>query len=252
MSSDNHWQETWKEVVFDFEFTNQFRLEVSNWGRIRSFNKLSSGNILNGSITEGYRVVRLKLYKPRTARSEEKFDLMKKEISALYKAKNQQLKLGDTSAASATLALIYEKKKILGKQLADNLRKRTINHHFLIHRLVAQYFLPAPAPEQTIVGHLNYDKLNNRAENLKWMSAEENKIHQSKSPYVIEEKEQRIHTPRDRNSNSKLTVTKVMLIKKLIKEGKTAVYLARHFKVSEMQIHRIKTGENWKHIRMPD
>ena len=57
--------ERWKIVQFDFEFTNTFRIEISNYGRLRTFNKISNGNIIKGSITEGYRIVRLKLYHPR-------------------------------------------------------------------------------------------------------------------------------------------------------------------------------------------
>lgn len=57
--------EEWKAVEFDFEFTNKTRFEISNLGNFRSFNKVSDGRILNGSLTEGFKVIRLKLYKPR-------------------------------------------------------------------------------------------------------------------------------------------------------------------------------------------
>ena len=56
--------EKWKDIEFDIEFTNDFRLQVSNFGRVRSFNKISNGNILNGSLINGYRIIRLKLYRP--------------------------------------------------------------------------------------------------------------------------------------------------------------------------------------------
>ncbi|MCW3109474.1 MAG: Helix-turn-helix domain of resolvase, partial [Segetibacter sp.] len=36
----NYPGESWKEVRFDFEFTNDYRLEVSNFGRLKSYNKL--------------------------------------------------------------------------------------------------------------------------------------------------------------------------------------------------------------------
>ncbi len=57
--------EQWKTVKFDLEFTNESRLEVSNFGRLRSFNKISDGNLVNGSMINGYRIIRLKLYRPR-------------------------------------------------------------------------------------------------------------------------------------------------------------------------------------------
>ena len=35
-----------------------------------------------------------------------------------------------------------------------------------------------------MVAHLDYDKLNNRTTNLKWMTPDENYKHQQNSPYV--------------------------------------------------------------------
>ena len=43
----------------------------------------------------------------------------------------------------------------------------------------------------------------------------------------------------------KLSTTKVMLMKKLINEGKENKQLVKIFKVSETQIIRIRKGENW-------
>jgi uncharacterized protein YerC len=47
------------------------------------------------------------------------------------------------------------------------------------------------------------------------------------------------------NINSKLTLEDVKQIKKLIKKGVALNRIAHLFSVSEMQINRIKTGENW-------
>jgi hypothetical protein len=56
------------------------------------------------------------------------------------------------------------------------------------------------------------------------------------------------------NANGrKLTVTKVMLIKKLLArpEQKTRMkMIAKQFGVSEMQIRRIKSGENWSQVKV--
>lgn len=46
---------------------------------------------------------------------------------------------------------------------------------FLVHRLVAHYFLQNPNPEiLTQVDHLDGWKINNRADNLEWVSPTEN------------------------------------------------------------------------------
>jgi len=182
------WKEFWKPIEFDFKITSETRWEISNWGRVRSFNKKSDGNMLNGSLTEGYKVIRLKLYEPRDAETEQKITALKQEISALFKKRQAQIKKNDLGYNIALTTQQIEKKKTeLSRKLASNLKKRTINHHFLIHRMVAKYFLPDPKPNQTIVAHFDYNKLNNKATNLLWMTPEENKEHQQKSPHVIAE-----------------------------------------------------------------
>ena len=40
-----------------------------------------------------------------------------------------------------------------------------------------------------------------------------------------------------------------MLIKKKIAEGMSLRALAKQFKVTETQIRRIKSGENWGHVQ---
>lgn len=137
--------EIWNPITFDFEFTNNCRYEVSNWGRVRSFTKVADGRILKGSITEGYKIIRLKLYKPRDEKSQLKFDELKKEISDLYQKRRQLINKKEAPKnIERVTALIAKKESELSKKLKANLKKRTINHHFLIHRLVATYFLPTP------------------------------------------------------------------------------------------------------------
>ena len=181
------------------------------------------------------------------------FDELKKEISDLYKKRREKINKKDYSDNIERITKLIEKKKSsLSKKLERNLKKRTINKHFLIHRLVATYFLPEQKPEETVVGHLDFDKLNNRATNLKWMTPEENRKHQDKSPHVIAEKKWRKHTQKPRHNGLKLTSTQVIHIKLQLKRNRPVKQIAKHFDISEMQVWRIKSGENWGHVKIPE
>lgn len=148
-----------------------------------------------------------------------------------------------------TAELLNTLKKSLSKKFEDDLKGRAINYHALFHRLVAEYFLRKPTSKQTIVAHLDYNKLNNRTDNLKWMTPDENYEHQKHSPYVIKEKSERKYHRRKNSKAIKLTVTRVMLLKKLLNQGKPMKQLVKQFKVTETQIYRIKRGENWGDIK---
>ena len=242
--------EQWKALKFDFEFTNEGRIEVSNYGRLRTFNKISDGNIIKGSMINGYRVIKLKLYKPREEKIQKRFDYLQQQVFKLTR-KLKSLKNNNESkkTIAETSMLLDTLKTNLSKKFKDDLKERTINYHSLFHRLVANYFLKKPTARQTIVAHLDFDKLNNRAHNLQWMTPEQNYEHQKNSPYVIKEMQDRRQRLKENPGNTKLTVTKVMLLKKLLKQDKTMKQLSKIFKVTETQILRIKRGENWGDIK---
>jgi hypothetical protein len=96
--------------------------------------------------------------------------------------------------------------------------------------------------------HLDYDKKNNKASNLQWATKEEMEEHQQKSPAKLAYKEKQ----RNRVKGLKLNVTKVKSIKRLLnKPGKkTMKQIAEQFDISEMQLYRIKSGENWGHVTL--
>lgn len=107
-----------------------------------------------------------------------------------------------------------------------------------VHKLVAQHFLEQH--DGVYVIHLNYDKTDNRVENLKWVTKKEKEAHQFNNP----EYKRKTH----KRTYSKLTETKVKLIKRKINDPNRRTRLkmiAKQFGISEMQLHRIKTGENW-------
>ncbi len=109
-----------------------------------------------------------------------------------------------------------------------------------VHKLVAQHFLEQN--DGIYVIHLNYDKTDNRVINLKWATKEEKERHQFSNPKYKEFKRKKIR------ASAKLTEAKVQLIKKKINDPnrKTRMkMIAKRFGISEMQLYRIKRGENW-------
>ena len=241
--------EEWKTLKFDFEFTNEGRIEVSNFGRLRTFNKVSDGNLVNGSMTNGYRILRLKLYKPRDEKVQNKLNYLQQQVFKLTR-KLKSLKDNNESkkVITETAELLNTLKKNLSKKFRDDLKERTINYQSLVHRLVANYFLKKPTEKETIVAHIDHDKLNNRAYNLQWMTPDQNYEHQKNSPHVITEMQDRRQRRKENSRATKLTVTKVMLLKKLLGQDKPMKQLVKIFKVTETQILRIKRGENWSDI----
>jgi len=140
----------------------------------------------------------------------------------------------------------------LSRQQGFPIWRKILNGEYyavLIHRLVAKYFLPAPSGKQKFVIHLDYDKENNHYKNLQWASQEEVTSHAANNPAVIRAKKLMRKNISNGGYNTKLTEANVKYIKASLAKGKTLKELATKFKVSDMQIYRIKTGENWGHIK---
>ena len=119
-----------------------------------------------------------------------------------------------------------------------------------IYKLVAELFIPKTSDEQRHVLHLDYVRDNDLVANLKWATYEEMQAHIKKSPHVINSKKKLIEHNLKADGR-KLSSTKVIHLKKLLKDPnrKTRIkMLAKQFGISEMQVHRIKSGENWSHI----
>ncbi len=245
-----HPGEKWKLLTFNFEYINENRIEVSNFGRIRTFNKTSDGKILKGSMINGYRIIRLKFFKPRDPGVAQKLSFLQEQVRLLaQKIKGMKIEKEGTVEFEDAKKLLATVKKNLKKKFAEDTKKRTIHYHALIHRLVADYFLLKPTEGQTIVAHVDHDKLNNNVANIRWMTPDTNYAHQQLSPYVIAERLDRKTNPLKKPSHSKLTVTRVMLLKKLLNEGRPIKSLAKQFKITNTQILRIKRGENWAQIQ---
>ncbi|MDD5571951.1 MAG: HNH endonuclease [Bacteroidales bacterium] len=129
---------------------------------------------------------------------------------------------------------------------------KIINKHLFFHHLVATLFLPDRQEDKRFSVHLDFNKQNNRADNLKWMTQEELVEHHRKNPKVIQGRQKTIEYHRKSNGH-KLTTTQVIFLKRKLLDPnrKTRLrILSKRFGVSEMALYRIKTGENWGHIKV--
>lgn len=258
---NNYTGEKWKSVVFDFEFVNNYRIQISNFGRVKTFNKISDGNILKGSMINGYKIIRLKFFKARDAEVENKMISLRRQVSDLSKrikllevyltttVKEDPVYITKQDELNTTSLLLAKLKKDLAATVRHDFKSRTIHYHSLIHRLVAQYFITPPSAAHSIVAHLDYNKLNNERSNLTWMTPEQNYLHQRFSPNVISSKIYEGGRRKEDARSTKLSVTKVMLLKKLVNEGKSMRALVKQFRVTNTQILRIQRGENWPEVQ---
>ncbi|GLB51482.1 hypothetical protein NBRC110019_05210 [Neptunitalea chrysea] len=121
------------------------------------------------------------------------------------------------------------------------------NELVYIHRAVAELFLDNSEGKRFVI-HNDFDKLNNHVNNLAWVTRSELTKHNMENPSVIAGKERKKTQP----SFSKLTESKVKLLKRKINDPNRRTrlrILAKQFGISEMQLYRIKSGENWSHVK---
>lgn len=119
--------------------------------------------------------------------------------------------------------------------LTVGLWKNGERERHLVHRLVAQSFLPNPnnLPE---VNHKDLDKSNNRVSNLEWVSREGNLLH-------AEENGRKLFG--SSVGTSILVEEDVLEILELLSRGTPQTKIAELYGVSNHAIYRIAHGHNW-------
>jgi len=124
--------------------------------------------------------------------------------------------------------------------LKQRINKKSTSRY--VHKLVAEHFLEKKEGDQYVI-HLNYDKTDNKIYNLEWATKKEKEEHQFNNPEY--------KTAERRRHYSKLSEAKVKLIKRKIFDPNRRTrmkMIARQFGISEMQLYRIKSGENWSSV----
>lgn len=247
-------KEEWKIYPINEDFEGFYRIEVSNLGNVKTYsNMYPEGKDVQGSLQGGYPILKAKLRKKWKDTDREKIDVINDEITAL----NTEIKSKISDKASDVELTeirkirdrLIQKRKKLNNKLTN---KNTINFALLFHKAVAELFLPIPTDkEKKFIIHKDFVKTNNAAENLDWATKEELDERLTKHPkMVLREFKKQFVDFGPQVTSSKLTEMEVLLIKKRLKRGDSLKKLATKFNVSDMQIHRIKTGENWSHVKL--
>jgi len=119
------------------------------------------------------------------------------------------------------------------------LYKDTSPSKFLVHRLIAQAFISNPDNLRE-VNHKDGNKLNNRPENLEWVSSKQNKKHAWDNGS---------YTHRGSNHwKTNLTEEQVRNVKRLTREDFTTQQIADKTGINFSSVRNIQRGVSWKHI----
>ena len=112
--------------------------------------------------------------------------------------------------------------------------------NFLVHRLLADAFLPKVI-DKNFLNHKNGNKLDNRLENLEWCTISENAIHAYKTGL-------KLPIRGERHKLAKLSDKKVLEMRKLRELGATQVELSKMYNVSRRAVRNVLSYLSWKHI----
>lgn len=115
------------------------------------------------------------------------------------------------------------------------LHKDKIRKYLLVHRLVAEAFLPNPE-KKAFVNHIDNNGHNNRLENLEWVTPEENNHHYYYSF---------LGKTRKPKPKSKLTEHKVRQIRELYLKGMDVQVIADNFDTCKTNILQIVNYTTW-------
>lgn len=113
------------------------------------------------------------------------------------------------------------------------------NKKLYIHRLVLEAFVGL-CPKGYVTNHKNGNKLDNRLENLEWITPSENTQHAYRLGLMTKEGED--------NSNTRLKSEDILEIRKLAELGVPFSTIAKNFSVTYKCIYDIINRFTWSHI----
>ena len=118
------------------------------------------------------------------------------------------------------------------------LRFRKNKYHHLIHRLVAEYFIPK-VTNCIQVNHIDCNKLNNRVDNLEWTNQRDNYNHGMKHF---------LYSKNEDHYFSKLSNKDVEMMNALYKLGFIRATVAKIFNVNPSSLEAIEKGISFREL----
>lgn len=108
-----------------------------------------------------------------------------------------------------------------------------------VHRIVAEQFVVNPDPENKLeVNHIDYNRLNNNADNLEWVTHQENVAHSAKAGHYDNQKG-------ESNGRAKTTYEEVAKMRKEYENGVPVYKIAKEFNKPWSTVGNIVHNKTW-------
>lgn len=159
-------------------------------------------------------------------------------------------KVSDCGEVKSLDRVTFDGRKLKGKpriaEVAKNGYSRMLlwsgdkSNKCLVHRLVAQAFIPNPDSKPQ-VNHIDGNKLNNHADNLEWATGSENQAHAVRTGL-------RSIQVGEQASQAKLTQLEALDVLTRIANGARDIDVVRATGFNRATINDIRHRRTWKHL----
>lgn len=164
-------------------------------------------------------------------------NVRRSEMTYTKRVTRHGVDFGSTTSTKPARILTGEVKSHGYRTTSIHINKKRVR--LLTHRLVARAFVAGYAPHLS-VNHINGNKLDNRAENLEWVTLSENTSKQWQTGLV--------NLRGDANPNRIVSSDQVIEIRRRYAAGEQAMALAREFGLKRDTIYAITSRQRWASV----